>query len=128
MEVAQETPTMDIPTSTHSSARRGESMLLDGNTNAKPAPMMTKEGAAAVSVRADAFDPDATRKLSVLLVEDDHATLVFVKALLKSCGHTGESRRTDGDDVTFRNRFFFPFFFWRGKRGDENFYEFGRAS
>ena len=32
-------------------------------------------------------------KLHVLLVEDDHSTLVFVKALLKSCGHTGTSRR-----------------------------------
>ena len=33
------------------------------------------------------------KTLSVLLVEDDHSTLVFVKALLKSCGHTGTSRR-----------------------------------
>ena len=33
------------------------------------------------------------KNLSVLLVEDDHSTLVFVKALLKSCGHTGTSRR-----------------------------------
>ena len=33
-------------------------------------------------------------KLHVLLVEDDHSTLVFVKALLKSCGHTGTSPTT----------------------------------
>ena len=33
----------------------------------------------------------ADSKLHVLLVEDDHSTLVFVKALLKSCGHTGTS-------------------------------------
>lgn len=33
----------------------------------------------------------ADSKLRVLLVEDDHSTLVFVKALLKSCGHTGTS-------------------------------------
>lgn len=121
---AQETPTLDIPTSTHSSARRGESMSLDGNTNAKPAPVMTKDGAAAVSAGADAFNPDATRKLSVLLVEDDHATLVFVKALLKSCGHTGERRRNEGDDVSFRDRLFFSFFLAREERGPK----FGRAS
>ena len=35
----------------------------------------------------------AQAKLHVLLVEDDQATMVFVKALLKSCGHTGTSRR-----------------------------------
>ena len=33
--------------------------------------------------------PAAERRLHVLLVEDDHATLVFVKALLRSCGHEG---------------------------------------
>jgi len=40
-------------------------------------------------VTAAAFveKPAAERKLHVLLVEDDHATLVFVKALLRSCGH-----------------------------------------
>ena len=31
----------------------------------------------------------AQAKLHVLLVEDDQATMVFVKALLKSCGHKG---------------------------------------
>ena len=33
------------------------------------------------------------KNLSVLLVEDDHSTLVFVKAMLRSCGHSGASPR-----------------------------------
>ena len=39
--------------------------------------------------RLHRVDTDASGRL--LLVEDDHSTLVFVKALLKSCGHTGTS-------------------------------------
>lgn len=41
------------------------------------------------STVASLTDPANEQKLHVLLVEDDHATLVFVKALLKSCGHQG---------------------------------------
>ena len=109
---------MDIPTSTHSSARDESSrMMLDDSTHnnntTANATTMAKDGGAAVSARPDLFDANATRKLSVLLVEDDHATLVFVKALLKSCGHTGESgrrttRRLGGP------AFFHFIFFWRG--------------
>ena len=43
----------------------------------------------ASSTVASLTDPANEQKLHVLLVEDDHATLVFVKALLKSCGHQG---------------------------------------
>jgi hypothetical protein len=96
MEVHQQLPTMDIPSSTHP---RDETMMLDsrdnglGVNNHKLATTTTRD-AAGVGVRTDVFGGDGTKKLSVLLVEDDHATLVFVKALLRSCGHTGEQRQS----------------------------------
>lgn len=46
---------------------------------------------------ASLLNPANETKLHVLLVEDDHATLVFVKALLKSCGHSGAHPRRDVD-------------------------------
>lgn len=46
---------------------------------------------------ASLLNPANESKLHVLLVEDDHATLVFVKALLKSCGHSGAHPRRDVD-------------------------------
>ena len=63
-------------------------------------------------------------KLHVLLVEDDHSTLVFVKALLKSCGHTGTSRRavrprnlhtsaSSTKPVAHHRRPFFGDIFWK---------------
>ena len=41
------------------------------------------------TVATTAPNPGPDANLHVLLVEDDHATLVFVKALLMSCGHQG---------------------------------------
>lgn len=64
----------------------------------------------------------ADSKLRVLLVEDDHSTLVFVKALLKSCGHTGTSptaprrRRNQPPTPLPRDteaRDLFTIFFWK---------------
>ena len=66
---------------------------------AVPAPAVTAVEVDAREVAVDAAknastvaaltNPGSETKLHVLLVEDDHATLVFVKALLKSCGHQG---------------------------------------
>jgi hypothetical protein len=64
---------------------------------AAPAPVALSAETRDVAVDAKAnnqavaglTDPGSEHKLHVLLVEDDHATLVFVKALLKSCGHQG---------------------------------------
>lgn len=94
MDVAQGAAATVMPTSTNYS-ERDDSLTVGGVVNNKavgPAAATlakTLEGAAAVKARG-ALDPSATRKLSVLLVEDDPATLTFVKAMLKSCGHTGE--------------------------------------
>ena len=63
---------------------------------AAPAPVEPAAGPADADAKtnnastvAALTDPSSEHKLHVLLVEDDHATLVFVKALLKSCGHQG---------------------------------------
>ena len=63
---------------------------------AAPAPVEPAAGPADADAKtnnastvAALTDPSSEQKLHVLLVEDDHATLVFVKALLKSCGHQG---------------------------------------
>ena len=79
MEVAHQTPGLDKPPSTE----QDQPKSVEDNTKAM---------ASAAAGTANPFDANATRKLSVLLVEDDHATLVFVQALLKSCGHSGERR------------------------------------
>jgi hypothetical protein len=78
---------MDIPSSTHPSGRDGPPAVTKPVALKTPARSQPQQ--AAVNDAHAVFDAAGARKLSVLLVEDDHATLVFVKTLLKSCGHTG---------------------------------------
>ena len=75
---------------------RDRSQAMTARAVAAPAPVEPAAGPADADAKtnnastvAALTDPSSEQKLHVLLVEDDHATLVFVKALLKSCGHQG---------------------------------------
>ena len=75
---------------------RDRSQAMTARAVAAPAPVAPAAGPADANAKTNnastvsaLTNPMSEHKLHVLLVEDDHATLVFVKTLLKSCGHQG---------------------------------------
>lgn len=98
MGVAQDAPVMEAPAPAYTS---GADEAIE-NKDAE----LAKEAVTANGAVANLLDPADKRQLHVLLVEDDHATLVFVKALLKSCGHKGASRTATGATYGFYRTIF----------------------